>query len=68
MKVIALMLENFTKLNSREKVDLADSRKLIPKEHSFQIFLVIFRLIEHKTCFLAYFIGVFVRKIQFREN
>ena len=39
-----------------KKVDFSDSRKLIPKdEHSFQIFLVIFRLIEHKNMLFGLF-------------
>ena len=40
---------------------LADSRKLIPTRHSFQIFLVIFLLLRtKKTGFLAYCNRVFV--------
>ena len=39
----------FRELNGREKYLLTDSRILISTKHSFQIFLVIFCLLEHKN-------------------
>ena len=46
---ISRMTPQFAKLNGRKKNILADSRKLIPTRHSFQIFLFIFCLLEHEN-------------------
>ena len=61
------MTPKFLKLNC-EKVELADSRKLIPKGQNFQIFLwSFFAKSNIKTGFLAYSISVFVWKSNFAK-
>ena len=56
---ISRMTPQFAKLNGREKNLLADSRKLLPRRHGFQIFLVIFCLLEHKNRLFSLFYSCF---------
>ena len=65
---LSRMTPQFAKLNGREKNIFADSRKLLPRRHGFQISLVIFCLLEHKNRLFSLFYSCFCLENQFREN
>ena len=50
------------------KYILADSRKLIPRRRGFQIFLIIFYLLEHKNRLFSLFYSCFVWENPFPKD